>query len=444
MKGLLGLLLLVSTVSYAQHNHRGGRDLQFNFGNPGARSLSFGGAFIGLADDATAPVANPAGATRTDQRSLAFEVNYNKIDNDIPFASGHIQQTNVFEFDYEFGDRQAPESIFQIPYLAVVAPKNDWRWGFFIHQQANFERNYRNDEVTYCHLLSAGYPNCREFGAESFPGSDELLSLKIVNGGFSVARSLHERFSLGASIFYSRMDYQADSILEAPQVASDAFVSRFARGEDNAIGGILGALWQVTQELSIGATYKLQPEFNYTASLTKTRPVPRTPDDFELEAIFKIPDSIGFGIHVSPMDQLSINVDANRVFYSQITDELVDFSQLTAGESIITQTMTDVTEIHVGLEWVYLGLANPLSLRVGYWLDPYHAPVNNVEDSQLFEGSIRDPEIRDVFFLHLFEKDENHYSIGMGYTFNQKFQFDMALQVADSSQDATVSGIYRF
>ncbi|MGB5341528.1 MAG: hypothetical protein WBP67_05500, partial [Thermoanaerobaculia bacterium] len=34
-------------------------NLQFNFADPGARSLGFGGAFVGLADDATAAFANP-------------------------------------------------------------------------------------------------------------------------------------------------------------------------------------------------------------------------------------------------------------------------------------------------------------------------------------------------------------------------------------------------
>src|SRR6266849_5827150 len=36
---------------------------QFNFGNPGARSLGMAGAFLGLADDASAAEANPAGLT---------------------------------------------------------------------------------------------------------------------------------------------------------------------------------------------------------------------------------------------------------------------------------------------------------------------------------------------------------------------------------------------
>ena len=37
--------------------------LQFDFVNPGAKSLALGGAFTGLADDATATFANPAGLT---------------------------------------------------------------------------------------------------------------------------------------------------------------------------------------------------------------------------------------------------------------------------------------------------------------------------------------------------------------------------------------------
>ena len=37
------------------------RNFKFNLINPGARSLALGGAFISLADDATAAQANPAG-----------------------------------------------------------------------------------------------------------------------------------------------------------------------------------------------------------------------------------------------------------------------------------------------------------------------------------------------------------------------------------------------
>src|SRR5438445_6909940 len=47
--------------------------LQFNFGNPGARSLGMGGAFLGLADDASAAEANPAGLTILRKPEISFE-----------------------------------------------------------------------------------------------------------------------------------------------------------------------------------------------------------------------------------------------------------------------------------------------------------------------------------------------------------------------------------
>src|SRR5712692_8537083 len=48
--------------------------LQFNFGNPGARSLGMGGAFLGLADDASAAEANPAGLTVLRKPEVSLEV----------------------------------------------------------------------------------------------------------------------------------------------------------------------------------------------------------------------------------------------------------------------------------------------------------------------------------------------------------------------------------
>ena len=57
------LLFFVPFVASGQTNDEGLAFLQLNFFNPGARALAMGGAFIAMADDATAAVANPAGLT---------------------------------------------------------------------------------------------------------------------------------------------------------------------------------------------------------------------------------------------------------------------------------------------------------------------------------------------------------------------------------------------
>jgi len=440
------LFLLFSGLAWGQHNNRSARDLQFRFSNPGARSLGFGGAFIGLADDATSPVANPAGMSRIAKRSASLELNYNRTENDIPYAAGAIQQTNLFEFDYNFQGSSAPESMFQVPYLAAVFPSGRWRFAVFTHQQANLKRNYDTSLIPICNIGSNFYPDCGTNAQTNFGPGTDTLRMEILNLGGSIGVALSEKFSIGLSLFTSELDYQADSVSDVIRSTRTVRVQKLAYGKDRDLGGIAGLLWKATEELSLGLTYKFQPEFTYTAELTKDGPLTNTPDDFVTEALFKVPDAISFGLSINPVDQATLNLDANRVFYSEITDELLDYTLgmtvTTAGT--IVQTMPDVTEIHVGFEWIFANLATPLSFRLGYWHDPYHAATNNVDDSQILVGDADDPNVRDIFFLHLFEQDQDHYSLGLGWTFGQKLQMDLAFESSDSNRNGTVSGIYRF
>ena len=50
------------------------RDFRFNFINPGGRSLGLGGAFISIADDATAAQTNPAGLTNLFEPQVFSEI----------------------------------------------------------------------------------------------------------------------------------------------------------------------------------------------------------------------------------------------------------------------------------------------------------------------------------------------------------------------------------
>src|SRR3954467_3589297 len=70
----LALLLLIAIPTFAQNvDIESLSGLQFNFGNPGARSLGMGGAFLGLADDASAAEANPAGLTILRKPEISVE-----------------------------------------------------------------------------------------------------------------------------------------------------------------------------------------------------------------------------------------------------------------------------------------------------------------------------------------------------------------------------------
>src|SRR5262245_26377456 len=78
------------------------RIFQFSFVNPGARAGALGGAFIGLADDATAAEANPAGLTILTKPEVSVEYRHTKFDstrlnvfNSLPGISS--QSSNTLE-----------------------------------------------------------------------------------------------------------------------------------------------------------------------------------------------------------------------------------------------------------------------------------------------------------------------------------------------------------
>lgn len=71
---LLAVALLAPISTSGQEPPQPVVNLQFNFSDPGARSLGFGGAFIGLADDATAAFANPAGLVQLGKPEVSIEV----------------------------------------------------------------------------------------------------------------------------------------------------------------------------------------------------------------------------------------------------------------------------------------------------------------------------------------------------------------------------------
>lgn len=70
------LLFFISTQAWALIDMPDMFNFDFRFNNPGARANAMGGAFIGLADDATAAYANPAGLTILTKPEISIEYKY--------------------------------------------------------------------------------------------------------------------------------------------------------------------------------------------------------------------------------------------------------------------------------------------------------------------------------------------------------------------------------
>src|SRR5438105_3556322 len=106
--------------------------LQFNFGNPGARSLGMGGAFLGLADDASAAEANPAGLTILRKPEISIEAR-NYSTQQLFTTTGTFPNVVRTPFTH-YSDRVV------VSFASAVYPiKNKFTLGFYYHEPLNNE-----------------------------------------------------------------------------------------------------------------------------------------------------------------------------------------------------------------------------------------------------------------------------------------------------------------
>src|SRR5207253_1688365 len=116
-------------------------------------------------------------------------------------------------------------------------------------------------------------------------------------------------------------------------------------GNDHRWAYNAGALWQATDGIAIGAIYHSASSFRMTVS-TQTAgnaPVP-------CDARFNVPDLIGAGVSSRAFPTLTIGVDYDRVRYSKLTGNYVEFSQGTCGPAAPgTYIARDGGEVHIGV-----------------------------------------------------------------------------------------------
>src|SRR5690242_5581446 len=128
MRKLLVLIALIAVPAAAQNTDiESLSGLQFNFGNPGARSLGMGGAFLGLADDASAAEANPAGLTILRKPEVSVE-GRNFEEQQLFSTSGTFPNIARTAFTH-YSQRV------DLTFASVVVPvKNRFTFGLYYHE----------------------------------------------------------------------------------------------------------------------------------------------------------------------------------------------------------------------------------------------------------------------------------------------------------------------
>ncbi|MEO5820005.1 MAG: outer membrane protein transport protein, partial [Vicinamibacteraceae bacterium] len=269
----------VSTAS-AQVDYEIMASLQFNFSNPGARSLAMAGALTGAGDDATGAWTNPGGLTNITRPEVGVE--FRAFDFNTPFVSGGRFNGTPTQRGIDtisgLTSGVSSDQTHSLSFVSAVVPKSRFAFAFYRTEVANFETNVQTSGPFYDDpSVGVCTPTRGDLCVRVRPVSGNL-DLQISNFGGSAAVRLTDQVSVGVGVsFY---DFNIDSVsrrfdIQAlPQTAAGGFfgepsfastnvvATEFIQGEDTAVGINVGASISPNDKLRIGASYRQGPKFD--------------------------------------------------------------------------------------------------------------------------------------------------------------------------------------
>jgi long-subunit fatty acid transport protein len=436
----------VSTAS-AQVDYEIMASLQFNFSNPGARSLAMAGALTGAGDDATGAWTNPGGLTNITRPEVGVE--FRGFDFTTPFVFGgrfNGTRTNLGIDTIDgltYGE--SSNQTHSLSFVSAVVPKSRFAFAFYRTEVANFETNVQTNGPFFDDPSVGVCSATRSDLCVRVRPVTGTLDLQISNFGGSAAVRLTDQVSVGVGV--SLYDFQIDSvnrrfnIAAQPQTVTGGFFGapsfvipgnvnsvEFINGEDTAVGVNVGASISPNEKLRFGASYRQGPKFdiNYHRENAAGAPIGNANN----ESQFKVPDVIAVGALIKPVDALNVTVDFRRIQYSQLTSDMgAGFAGVDPDDYVID----DGNEIRVAGEYLFTNLPSPLSaiaIRGGLWHDPDHRIR--------YEGAFSTDTV-----LFPAGDSEIHYTGGAGVVF-EKVQFDFGFDRSETVKTFSVSAVLRF
>jgi long-subunit fatty acid transport protein len=425
-----------------------------------------GGAFLGLADDASAAESNPAGLTILRKPEISLEVR-NYLEQQLFTTSGTFPEVERTAFTHH-SDRAV------ITFGSIVYPIKNFTIGAYYHEPLNnegggivapFEDEFTGEvtplpnfylptEVIDGEAVPIGGPitrqqceqrrfetnnpfNCIEYIVDPFISA---LSVRQRTIGLTGAWQIHPKFSVGATVRHQRFSETAATFRFSQEFdPTEVLIQATAEVRDGEVEMVeqsdttfaVGFKWAPLDNLSFGGVYKQGPQF--TTPLFYAGPLTGNEFVMAAETKFHIPDIAGLGVSYRPIPTLTLNLDAVGVKYSNLTDDFVVAGADVSGidEPFVSN---DVVELHFGAEYLF-ATKIPFALRAGYWRDPAHSVEWN--------GPLDHPRFIAEAMLYPQGEDQDHISVGAGLAW-PRFQVDAAYDSSKHYKVGSISFVTRF
>ena len=465
--------------------------VKFNLFPPGARSLAMGGAFLGLADDATAAYTNPAGLTNLTLGGpeVALEVRQTQFTGTF-VSRGHYPTIRDIVADPPQLTLIGEDSVSGLPLSETeseVTGLSFLSFGYVLpggltmaiyrHELANFRSAFDSQGPFNDDFCASSQGPCALYRVQPLRSS---IDLEIVNYGASAAyafdlpplKGLESNLSvgLGVSYFESKaervqevfdlcrvvgscsLDDTADRLpggfFGPADFSRDNFFEGITeKGDDEAFGFNLGFLWKLgrQQRWSLGGVFRKGPDF-VTQRESEFVDLSRIPETLETLIVpeapgsVTVPDVLGLGLaYRADSGSTKITLDVNQVSYSQTladfnTSFCIEISETSPFGCVSSFSpsdfeISDATQVHLGLERTILVVESLFvgTARFGAWYEPFHEP------EYIGQG----PDL--IALLRRPTDDEIHFSAGLGLVIKEDYQIDIAADFSDPITTVSIS-----
>ncbi len=337
----------------------------------GGRAIGWGGAFIAVADDATAANWNPAGLVQLIKPEASVVLSY------------HVRQEDTDFTGYDVDSESRFRSVANINYASVVYPFNVKEVNMAV--SLNYQRLYEFDrdlEYTATGINQLGYR------FEETRRIEQIGALTTVTPAYSI--QITPAFSMGLAVnFWGLEDsgngwdqrWQVDGWMKDPADPASLVNSWTEIDEEYQVTGVnyvVGLHYKI-QNITIGAVYKSawEADVEYSSHYETANYHPYSPSqnnkavlDFEDDQKLVWPESYGVGVAYRYSDRLSFAVDAYTIRWSnfELDTDQGDLNLLAGNDQ--TADVRDAWQVRAGAEYIWLLPKYIVAARGGFFYDP--------------------------------------------------------------------------
>jgi len=423
-------ILLIALPADAQSDGFAFTGINFNFTNPGARARGIGGAFVAIADDSTAALANPAGLAYLDREfSLEFihdeeEFPVGQLTHggaEITTGTGSLSLTGLHDPFRVRGESSSD----RLNYASVLLPlkRNVATLALFYGVLGDLESNFNVGDGVVCMdssgsvRLPRGGESCTfDFmnpgGSETFTrylGQSVAYSLKTETMGAAIGYRLGDRWSVGASLALGQTTMKA---LAGRLMDDLGEVYQESLGDDEDLLFGMGVLYRA-EKWGFGVSYRSDSSYDLRNRIFDGNGE-ALPDSDPFSGKLTVPERVAAGLAFFPADAWVISAEISQVSYSDVLSGMQPFDAR-SHQAGIRYRMDDVTEYHLGMEYTKFQKKRGWSLRAGWWRDQTHLPWVR-ED---YDDPAGDPQgdglrAQESLVRAPFSEDIDHFTVGFG------------------------------